>query len=82
MFPIKAELAKVRTKMDGCVPDVPRKMLAPGEHHTTFAIATTFEGGLCWGLTIAFERGLLLELTVYDDDASGRLRGQIVVHDS
>jgi hypothetical protein len=74
MFPIKAGLAKVRTKkMDGCAPDVPLKMLAPGEHPTTFGIiATTFEGGLCWGLTIAFERG----------HASGRLRGQMLVHDS
>lgn len=60
-----------------CVPDVPRQMLAPGKDHTTLAITTTLEG-LCGGLAITFERGLLLLFTVYNDD--GRLRGQIV-HD-
>ena len=56
---------------------MPRKMLAPGKDHATLAIAATLEG-LCGGLAITFERGLLLLFAVDDDD--GRFRGQIV-HD-
>jgi hypothetical protein len=75
MFP-KKPVSKVRTKKDGCVPDVPSKVLAPGKDHATFPITTTLKG-LCWGLTITFKRGLLLLFAVNDD---GRFRGHIV-HD-
>jgi hypothetical protein len=76
MFP-KKPVSKVRTKKDGCVPDVPSKVLAPGKDHATFPITTTLKG-LCWGLTITFKRGLLLLFAVNDD--KGRFRGHIV-HD-
>ena len=56
-----------------CVPDVPRKMLAPRKDHATFAISTALKG-LCGRLTIAFERGLLV--TVCDDDR--RVGGHVV----
>ena len=40
MFPRK-RVSKVRTKKDGCVPEVSTKMLAPGKDHTTLPKSAT-----------------------------------------
>jgi hypothetical protein len=74
VFPIKVLGTNPKKNRSQCVPDVPSKMLAPRKDHAAFTIATALKG-LCWGLTVSLERGVLV--TVYDDDG---FRGHIV-HD-